>query len=320
MYSHAYSFVWACFLIAIICFFSACTPAFVTPDAPTASTPEISGNMFISYDGAELPLRKWLPSRKPDAIIVGVHGLNDYANFITEAAQFFNNHQIAVYAYDQRGFGETWTRGRWSGRQAMAADLHALVSVVRITHPGVPVYIIGDSMGGAVTIITMVNNAPVGADGVILVAPAVWARSEMPVYQRFALWLSAHVVPWMKVSGRSLDLMASDNIEMLKALGKDPLVIKETRIEVLYGLSNLMDEAFNSAEQITVPALVLYGAKDEIIPKEPVDSFYQRLPLRAEGEQQMLLYGDGYHMLLRDLQGKTVLQDIVDWIDQRNGE
>lgn len=95
----------------------------------------------------------------------------------------------------------------------------------------------------------------------------------MPFYQRWLLWIAAHTVPWKKVTGQSLEITASDNIEMLKALGKDPLVIKETRIDVLYGLSNLMDEAYGSAERFKTNALILYGKKDEIIPPKPVFDF-----------------------------------------------
>jgi alpha-beta hydrolase superfamily lysophospholipase len=139
----------------------------------------------------------------------------------------------------------------------------------------------------------------------------------MPFYQRFFLAIAAHTIPWKKVTGESLKITPSDNIEMLRELGKDPLVIKETRIDVLYGLSNLMDRAFESAEQLRSKLLLLYGEKDEIIPQEPVSSFYQRLPLRYQGRQQMILYEQGYHMLLRDLQAEIVLQDIVDWIDDQ---
>ena len=154
-------------------------------------------------------------------------------------------------------------------------------------------------------------------NGVILVAPAVWARSEMPFYQRFALWIAAHTIPWKKVTGQSLGVIASDNIEMLRKLGKDPLVIKETRIEVLYGLSNLMDKAFDSAERFRATSLILYGEKDEVIPREPVFDFYKRLPLRSQGRQRMILYENGYHMLLRDLQAEKVLTDIVEWINDQ---
>jgi alpha-beta hydrolase superfamily lysophospholipase len=136
----------------------------------------------------------------------------------------------------------------------------------------------------------------------------------MPLYQRFLLSLTAHTIPWIKVTGGSLEITPSDNIEMLRELGKDPLVLKETRIDVLYGLSNLMDKAYDSAEQLTGRLLLLYGEKDEIIPRQPVLSFYQRLPMQSQVQQQMIIYEEGYHMLLRDLQAEVVLDDIVEWL------
>ena len=302
--------------IGVIIGLTACSPHFITVTTPQASLPGISEQMFTSYDNTELPLRRWLPSDQITGVIIALHGFNDYSNFIKDSAPFFNKHQLALYAYDQRGFGESKTRSRWSGRQALTEDLATFIRLIKATHADTPLYILGDSMGGAVTIATLTRkDPPPGVNGVILVAPAVWARSEMPFYQRFSLWIAAHSIPWKKVSGKSLDITASDNIEMLRELGKDPLVIKESRIDVLYGLSNLMDEAFGGAEQFRNKSLILYGEKDEVIPREPVFSFYQRLPLRSQGQQQMILYEHGYHMLLRDLQAEIVLQDIVDWIN-----
>lgn len=279
----------------------------------------LSQKSFITTDNTELPVRKWLPPGEIQGVIVAVHGFNDYSNFMKDTASFFNAHNLAVYSYDQRGFGATKSSGYWSGWPVMIADLSTLVSLVRYEHPDTPVYIVGDSMGGAVTIVTMTQSKPPEVDGVILVAPAVWARSQMPIYQRFALWLAAHTIPWKKVTGESLDITPSDNTEMLQELGQDPLVIKGTRIGVIYGLSDLMDKAFWSAENFTSKALLVYGEKDEIIPREPVINFYERLPSTSDGRQQLILYENGYHMLLRDLQAGVVLNDIVEWIGASNG-
>jgi len=257
----------------------------------------------------------WLPADQINGVIVALHGFNDYSNFIKDAASFFNQRKLAVYAYDQRGFGKSPTRGQWSGWQAMDEDLTTFITLIKQAHPGTPVYILGDSMGGAVAIVTMAQSNPPDVQGVILVAPAVWARSEMPFYQRFVLWLAAHTIPWAKVTGQFLGITASDNIEMLKGMRKDPLVIKETRIEVLYGLSNLMDKAFASADRYRASSLILYGQKDEVIPRQPVFDFYERLPLRSLGRQRMILYESGYHMLVRDLQAEKVLTDIAAWIN-----
>jgi alpha-beta hydrolase superfamily lysophospholipase len=295
-----------------------CSPTLAVAPDSSFSAAHIAEHVFVSFDNTELPLRVWLPADGVDGVIIAVHGFNDYSNFIKDAAPFFNRQKLAVYAYDQRGFGNSTTRGRWSGWKAMTDDLSTFVSLIKQQYPTTPVYILGDSMGGAVAIVTMAVKDPPDVAGVILVAPAVWARSEMVWYQRFGLWFAAHTIPWKKVTGRSLGITASDNIDMLKSLGRDPLVIKETRIEVLYGLSNLMDRAFASAEKFKARSLILYGEKDEIIPMEPVLDFYHRLPLSGQGRQRLILYEDGYHMLLRDLQSERVKQKIVDWIDNQS--
>lgn len=305
------------YVLGLSCFLAACSPNFVTSPSAVPSPPSISKKTFISYDNTELPLKVWLPADEIDGVIIAVHGFNDYSNFIKDSVDFFNNQKLAIYSYDQRGFGETATRGLWSGRQTLAHDLNTLTKLVKDSHPQVPVFILGDSMGGAVAILSMAKKDAPTVNGVILIAPAVWARSEMPFYQRLVLWIAAHTVPWKKVTGESLEIKASDNIEMLRALGRDPVVIKETRIDVIYGLSNLMDDAYKSAGAIQTKILLLYGNKDEIIPWQPVYDFYKRLPSKEPGQHQMILYENGYHMLLRDLQAEVVMKDIVDWV---NGE
>ncbi len=302
------------FKIGILCFLTACSPDFVALPGSVSSSPNISEYIFTSYDHTELPLKVWLPSHEINGVIIAVHGFNDYSNFIKDSVSFFNDQKLAVYSYDQRGFGETGTRGKWSGRQTLSNDLTTFIKLVKETHPHIPIYVLGDSMGGAVTIVTMAQKNPPKVNGVILIAPAVWVRSEMPFYQRWLLWIAAHTIPWKKVTGESLEITASDNIKMLRELGKDPLVIKETRIDVLYGLSNLMDEAYTSAGHFMGKSLILYGKKDEIIPREPVFEFYRRLASEGQGQQQMIIYENGYHMLLRDLQSEIVMKDIVDWI------
>jgi len=281
---HLWMVILAC---SILC---SCTPGIIAQEPPLDTSAELSDTRFVTRDGSELPVKKWLPTGAVEGVLIAVHGFNDYSNFIKDGAPYFNEHRLAVYAYDQRGFGDTKTRGRWASRKTLTDDLAAFIRLIQAAHPETPLYVLGDSMGGAVTIATMVINKPEKVNGIILVAPAVWARTEMPFYQRFALWLSALTVPWMKVSGKSLDIVASDNTAMLRELGKDPLVIKETRIEVLYGLSNLMDHAYSLAEDLHSKTLLLYGQKDEIIPRTPVSAFYERLPGTADGTQQLILY------------------------------
>ena len=293
----------------------ACAPHFMVPEKMTVE-PRLTENAFISFDGSELPLQTWLPSGPPKAVMIALHGYNDYANFIRDAAVWFNDRGIGVYAYDQRGFGRTPHRGKWSGQAAMCQDLVIIIKLVQQRHPHVPLYLLGDSMGGAVVRVADRPENPLPVDGVILVAPAVWSRDTMPFYQRWALWLGARLMPWLQVTGEGLHITPSDNKEMLKALGRDPLVIKESRIDAIYGLVNLMDAAYEAADRFNGKALFLYGAKDEIIPPKPMeDVFAKRLHGHFSEPQRLLVYANGYHMLLRDLQAKVVWQDILCWLD-----
>jgi len=296
------------------CFLIACAPQFSKPVNMTVE-PRITATEFISFDGTRLPLKTWLPAGSPEAVFIALHGFNDYSNFIRDPAPFFTARGIIIYAFDQRGFGKAPNRGGWSGTEVMGKDLGTIVDLVRYRHPDIPLYLLGDSMGGAVILTAGSTGHPLPVSGVILVAPAVWSRATMPFYQRWALWLGARIAPRLKLSAKPLDIIPSDNREMLMALGCDPLVIKETRIEAVYGLANLMDDAYTASSGFDQKTLILYGARDEIIPPRPMADVYRK---RLEGKflhpQRLLVYENGYHMLLRDLQAEVVWNDIILWL------
>ncbi len=106
---------------------------------------------------------------------------------------------------------------------------------------------------------------PPAVDGLILAAPAVWGWKAMNGLYATALRLAAHTVPARRLTGQGLAIRPSDNIEMLRALGRDPLVIKETRVDAVYGLVGLMDRAYEAAGRIGVPVLQSADT-DQLIP------------------------------------------------------
>jgi len=306
-------------LLATACLavLAGCTPV-VQEVLPTVRAPVLlveSGARFIAADGRELPVRVWPARNEPKAVILALHGFNDYSNAFKMPALWWAARGVTVYAYDQRGFGATAEAGLWPGVAPMVDDLRAMTAQVRVRYPDVPFYWLGVSMGGAVMLAALGEPAGAGdplagINGTVLVAPAVWGRETMDPLYRATLWLGAHLMPWQKLTGRGLDILPSDNIEMLRALGRDPLVIKETRIDAVYGLANLMDTALAAAPRVRAPLLVLYGARDEVIPKRPTRLMIQRLA----GPHRFAFYGEGYHMLLRDLQAETVWRDVLAWV------
>ena len=290
------------------------------PDSDPGNTPAVPALMeesFRTRDGFALPLRSWLPegdtAEAPKAVILALHGFNDYSFAFEEPGRYFAARGIVTYAYDQRSFGAGPHRGIWPGAENLIDDLRDAADLLAARHPGAPLYILGESMGGAVALAAAVQyDLPVR--GLILSAPAVWARRTMPFYQRWALAVAVELFPAMIVTGKGLKIQASDNIEMLIGLGKDPLFIKKTRIDSLQGLVDLMSRGLDSGAELKLPALLLYGAKDEVIPWKPTARFWSALPAREDG-QKTAYYDDGWHLLLRDLQARIVYDDILAWIE-----
>ncbi len=276
--------------------------------------PQLNDKLLIAADGFELPMRSWLPAHgHVRAAVVALHGYNDYSNAFDGAGREFATAGIATYAYDQRGFGATRNRGVWAGTPTLVSDAGTAVEMVRKRHPGVPVYLMGESMGGAVVLTAMTGPNPPKVDGTILVAPAVWGRQAMGFFPRAALWVTYNLVPGMVVHPpRDLNIQASDNIEMLRALGRDPLVIKGSRVDALEGLTDLMGAALDACRKLQTPSLVLYGAHEEVLPPRPVERALK--DFEAGGRHVVAVYPDGYHMLLRDLKGQLVVNDIIAWI------
>ena len=291
-----------------------CMPMAYPPGAKS-NTAQLSETVFLTEDGANLPFRQWLPKTQPHAVLIALHGFNDYSRFFQQPGEYFSKLGIACFAYDQRGFGAAPKRGLWAGGGAYSDDLQTLVRLVKQRYPDRPVYLLGESMGGAIVMTSMSQGDMPEVAGIILVAPALWARSTMPWYQTSLLWTLAHSLPWLSLTGEGVHIMPSDNIEMLRALGRDPWVIKATRVETVYGLTDLMDAAFDSATSLHGNTLMLYGEKDEIIPKEATYAFLQQFLQADTAQKTVAIYSHGYHMLLRDLQASTAWKDIVAWIN-----
>ena len=285
---------------------------------PNSSPPHLATDGFVADDGAVLPMRVWKPEapRKTKAVILALHGFNDYSDSFKTPGEDWAKDGIATFAYDQRGFGAAPERGLWAGAPRMAADAQEASAALRARYPRVPLYLLGESMGGAVAIVAATGTAgtpmpPV--DGLILEAPAVWGRGTMNIFERVALFAAYHTVPSITLTGRGLGFKPSDNIEMLRALGRDPLVIKETRVDAIKGLVDLMDDATASAPKLTAPMLFLYGERDELIPLGATKRFLEALPPAAP--RTLAYYPQGFHMLLRDLEAPVVWKDVAAWID-----
>jgi len=299
-------------LLAVGLWLAACAaPVAQKPAAPPENFrgPFLDQDAFVSFDGTRLGLSTWAPQGEPWAVIVALHGMNDYAAAFHMAGPYWAERGIATYAYDQRGFGRSPDRGVWGGRQLMEEDLRTIVGLVRQKHPRAVIAVAGESMGGAVAISAFASDDPPQADRLVLLAPAVWGWKAQPFVNRLTLWFAAHTFPDRTLSPpRFLTerIYASDNIEELRRMGRDPQMIWRTRPDAIYGLVSLMEHARLNLRKVEAPVAYLYGAHDEIIPEKP--SFQTARQLKKTDRSAW--YPAGWHILLRDLQAEVVWKDV----------
>jgi alpha-beta hydrolase superfamily lysophospholipase len=291
----------------------ACTPHVAVMGLPV-ETPRIEGESLVMPDSTVLPMTVWRPDGQPKAVILALHGFNDYAIAFADPAVEWVRDGIATYAYDQRGFGRAPRRGLWPGTETLVADLETALALVRARHPGVPVYVLGESMGASVIMVAGARGRLGEAAGSILLAPAVRGRETLNVFARVGLFVFSRTVPWL--AGRpagQLPFTPSDNVAALHKLGRDPLVIKDTRVDAFWGLVNLMDDALDAARRFDAPTLILIGRHDDLIPDDPMALMLGRLPPVPAGQRRVAVYPAGYHLLLRDLKAEVPIRDIAHW-------
>lgn len=279
--------------------------------------PELRDNegFLIAHDGARLGLTVW-PSAKahsPQHVIVGVHGMNNYAGEFRLAAPEWAAAGVQVYAYDQRGFGRSVNRGHWAGEALMQEDLRTAVSLARARHPGAAVTVVAISMGAAVAITAFASERPPEADRLILSGPGLRGWGALNPVMAATLRAGAKLAPGQIVRPpKFAKPRLSDNDDFLAVQSTDPWHSQENRIDQLYGAVSLMELAHQQAGRLpeTVPVLVSYGARDEVVPPIGPKRTAPLLPKHV----RTVYYPDGYHVLLSDLQRDKVIGDYLAFI------
>ena len=104
-------------LALLFSFLSACSPHLKLP-GDVVMDPKLTSKAMVMPDGTKLPLHTWPHSGKARAIVLALHGFNDYGGFIKDAAIFLGTQGVKVYSYDQRGFGRAPHQGFWPGTKA----------------------------------------------------------------------------------------------------------------------------------------------------------------------------------------------------------
>lgn len=309
--------VWRIWLWGLLPLMMACR-SMAVPVGDPVRPGELSGRAFVTADGSELRMHRWAPTEPPKAVILALHGFNDHGGAFAALSDSLNEAGILLYAYDQRGFGQSEYAGRWAGEEVLAADARLALELIRERHAELPLYLLGKSMGGAVAMLAMADADAPDVDGTLLVSPAVVGEAVMPGHQRLALWLAERLVPGLPLSvelGQALGYRPTDQSEVMAALRADPLVLDQPTVAAVAGLADLMEAALAAAPKVQGDILLLYGKQDDLVPVRAVCKLFDRLLVTAPaGRWQVRIYPQGYHMLTRYSGAAATRKDLLQWL------
>jgi len=295
---------------------SACAAPYVQPPLTPPSDfagPVVRDRVLVMSDGARLPYMRWAPGvREPWAVIVALHGMNDDDASFRLAGPWWAEQGIETWAYDQRGFGAAPGRGVWAGRERMTDDLRQITALARARHPDAIIAVVGESMGGSVAAAAFGSDDPPDADRVVLLAPGVWGWSTQGWLNSAALNIAARMAGSKAVEPPAFiadRIQASSNLLELYRNGRDPMSLLSTRFDTIYGLVDLMETASRRLGLIRAPAILMYGAHDQVVEPGPMRRALEQVP--AASPLRTAWYPDGWHLLNRDLQAEVVYRDVV---------
>jgi len=294
-------------------------PVKTPPAGPSAGPTVMDANTWSTSDGAELPITRWRAGGERHGVVLALHGFAEHRDLFYTLAPDLAAAGYEVVAYDQRGFGETATRGRWPGRERLVGDARAAWRLLARRYPDQPIYLLGHSMGAAVAALAITGPDAIEPAGTVLLAPAVHGWETLPWWQEVTLTASAWLMPAASPRqswGRAVAaVQVTDDPRIRRRQAGDPRILHSVRLDMLYGLVDLMDAALQTVPALPANTLIQYGARDDIIPARAACAMLERLERMPPPRPRFALYPRGYHYLARDLQRGHTIGDILGWLE-----
>jgi alpha-beta hydrolase superfamily lysophospholipase len=270
--------------------------------APLTST-------FPGWDGAPLHRATWAATR-PRGVLVNVHGLGDHSGLYPHLVEFFPAHGWTVAALDTRGNGRSPGRrghvGRW---REYRDDLGAFLAVVRREHPGLPLVLLGHSLGGLMAL-DFALERPEGLAGVALAAPPLGDVGVPRPLLLLARVLTRAWPTYTQVTGMDLSNLARDP-RIVEALLADPLFHRAASARLATETLDTIAAVHARAGRLAVRTLILHGTGDRMV---PIEGSRRLAAGPARGRVTLREYPDAGHALFVDLGYEERLRDLLDWM------
>jgi acylglycerol lipase len=267
---------------------------------------------FTAFGAAELYYQAWLPtSGRPRAVIVNLHGLGDHSGLYPNLSAHFPARGMGLYAYDMRGNGRSpGQRAYVRGWHEYRADLHAFLNLVRQWEVDVPLFLLGNSLGGLV-VLEYALQYPEGLAGVIAVAAPLGELGVPPILMALGRLMSRALPRFSLQVGMDLSGLARDP-SVVETVLADPLFHRRGTARLSTEVTQAISRVQAQAPSFRVPLLVLHGSADRMVPPDGSRRFFANL---RHPDREFREYPGAYHGLFADLNYREVLEDLERWIE-----
>ncbi|MZR62996.1 alpha/beta hydrolase [Alcanivorax sp. DP30] len=276
----------------------------------------------------------WLPEgqNKPRAVVLLLHGTIAHSGLYSPMANFFSRQGFAVFGIDLRGWGQSQGFGRngvIGNYDEYLLDLDSAFAEVKARYPDLPLYLQGESMGGAIALLSQIEKT-IEVDGLILNAPAV--RPGLSVgplssphwLSNFGLWTLSQpgkVFPNMPafyhgklVEHVGIGLLLKEE-ENQQAFHDDPFAThKALPLSYFTGLQDATTRVEEGLSDVHVPVLIQQGTRDVLVPVASSEFTLENL---ASDDKTLKMYEKITHATLHDRRREEIWADIVSWMEAR---
>jgi alpha-beta hydrolase superfamily lysophospholipase len=270
---------------------------------------------FTASDGDNLALQDWpLPEGLAlRGVVVLVHGLGEHAGRYDHVARQLNSWGFAVRGYDQYGHGESnGVRGALPTPTRLVDDLADVIDSTRMRmQSGVPLILLGHSMGGLVTA-CLVAMGQVPVDGLVLSSPAL--DPGLNTFQKFLLATLPRIAPHLTVgNGLDPDFISHDPA-VVAAYKRDPRVHDRISSRLARFIADQGPAVIAHAARWTVPTLLMYAGADKLVNPQGSRAFAAAAPPQAVTSH---CFDDLFHEIFNDTESEAVFATLKQWLDER---
>ena len=263
-----------------------------------------SPSTIAARDGETLALRHWPVTGGARASVLIIHGLGEHGGRYERAAGIFAGAGFDTWALDLRGFGASGGRRAYVERMDVWLD-DVADRLAALRDLGLPVVLLGHSVGGLVCLRYAESDRP-QPDLLVLSAPAV--AGNVPAWKKvFARALGA-VAPTVTVKNAIDGSVLSRDPAVGADYVADPLNVHSTTTRLGAVLFNAQGPAIADRARIRVPAMVIHGGLDHLVPTAS-SAVFGGLP----GVERRV-YDGLAHETFNEPEGPEVVAEVAAWI------